>query len=326
MRLTQFLRRVRDYLQKDRRVPPPAGRRPRLQVETLEDRCLLTTAMLSGGILQIEGTADRNDVTVSMQSVSSVNDTVNVTWTDYNSNGVPIQHGWNNFDRYQITNGIRFNGYAGDDNYRCDTMVHPYLFTVTNGGAGNDTLRGSPNNDTLIGGAGTDTLDGRAGTDTLSELRDADFTLGNTYLLTVPVNGTAELDTLSNIEQARLTGGASANVLNASAFTLGSVTLIGGAGNDVLYGGSGNDFLYGDYNDGRYHGDGGQDTLYGGAGGDTLDGGWDNCVDHLYGQKGYDTCYLYHALVYKNGVWSWQWDQVTDELTGADSYWPIYHS
>jgi Ca2+-binding RTX toxin-like protein len=65
-------------------------------------------------------------------------------------------------------------------------------------------------------------------------------------------NGT---DSLSNIETASLTGGSSNNNLNASAFTLGSVTLNGGAGNDKLLGGSGND------------------NLVGGAGNDTLTGG-----------------------------------------------------
>ena len=62
-------------------------------------------------------------------------------------------------------------------------------------------------------------------------------------------------DTFTNIESAALTGGIGNNTLNASAFTLGSVTLDGGAGNDFLTGGSQND------------------TLTGSAGNDTLNGG-----------------------------------------------------
>jgi Ca2+-binding RTX toxin-like protein len=70
--------------------------------------------------------------------------------------------------------------------------------------------------------------------------------------------------TLSSIESASLTGGSGNDVLNAAAFTLGPVTLRGGAGNDSLRGGSGNDFLDGGL---------GTDTLNGGAGTDSSTGG-----------------------------------------------------
>ncbi|MCX7420886.1 MAG: calcium-binding protein [Planctomycetia bacterium] len=61
----------------------------------------------------------------------------------------------------------------------------------------------------------------------------------------------------------QLTGGDSANILCADAFTAGSVTLNGGGGHDVLIGGSKNDSLNG--GDGR-------DLLIGGLGADTLNG------------------------------------------------------
>ena len=89
------------------------------------------------------------------------------------------------------------------------------------------------------------------------ESRDADFTLTNTSLTI----GAGETSALSGIERASLTGGPSANILNASAFTLGSVTLIGGAGDDTLRGGMGDDFLTGSR---------GLDLLDGGAGTDTV--------------------------------------------------------
>ena len=58
-----------------------------------------------------------------------------------------------------------------------------------------------------------------------------------------------------------LTGGDSANTINASSFSLGSVTLSGGAGNDTLIGGSGDDLLSG--NDGAdvLDGRGGTDRI-----------------------------------------------------------------
>jgi Ca2+-binding RTX toxin-like protein len=136
------------------------------------------------------------------------------------------------------------------------------------GGAGNDYLEGGPGNDTLIGGAGNDTLVGDVGNDSLNggsgvdcliETRDADLRLTNT---TLSFDGILE-DTLAGIEKAWLTGGLSANLLDASEFT-GSCTLTGGAGDDRLIGGPANDSLDGGT---------GQDCLVGGAGKDTLLGG-----------------------------------------------------
>src|SRR3712207_6869825 len=51
-------------------------------------------------------------------------------------------------------------------------------------------------------------------------------------------------DALSSIEEAFLSGGDGANVLNAAAFS-GHVTLAGGAGNDSLVGGGNADLLRG---------------------------------------------------------------------------------
>jgi Ca2+-binding RTX toxin-like protein len=74
---------------------------------------------------------------------------------------------------------------------------------------------------------------------------------------------------LSGIVAAQVTGGASANVLDASAFN-GPVTLQGGAGNDVLIGGPMADSLSGGDGNDSLTGGGGADVLDGGAGFDTL--------------------------------------------------------
>jgi Ca2+-binding RTX toxin-like protein len=63
--------------------------------------------------------------------------------------------------------------------------------------------------------------------------------------------------------EARISGGKSANTLDASGYSR-LVVLRGGAGNDTLIGGSGGDSLFGED---------GNDSLDGGAGTDTLDGG-----------------------------------------------------
>jgi outer membrane protein OmpA-like peptidoglycan-associated protein/Ca2+-binding RTX toxin-like protein len=126
------------------------------------------------------------------------------------------------------------------------------------GGAGSDTLAGNDaanvlmgaaGDDILTGGAGADTLDGGENVDTLKESRDADFTLADSAL-TIGSEGN---DIISGIENAELTGGVSANVMDASAFT-GNAVLAGEEGDDIFLAGPGAI---------TYIGGGGNDTLQG---------------------------------------------------------------
>ena len=123
----------------------------------------------------------------------------------------------------------------------------------------NDSLTGDANDNVLSGRGGANTLVGGGGSDTVSETYDGNITLSNTAVTltsTGITSGVPGTDTLSgSITHALLTGGDSGNIIDASAFTLGSVTLVGGAGNDTLIGGAGDD------------------TLTGGGGVDSLDGG-----------------------------------------------------
>ena len=121
-----------------------------------------------------------------------------------------------------------------------------------------DILIGSPGDDRLTGGGAADVIMGGGGTDTVVESRDADFILTDTELTI----GTDSPDTLYDVEGAELTGGGSANILDASDFTLGSVILVGGAGDDLLMGGAGDDTL---------SGGAGVDTMIGGSGYDTVE-------------------------------------------------------
>ncbi len=120
---------------------------------------------------------------------------------------------------------------------------------------------------TVSGWRGTGTISGGTGgsADQIVAIRDTDMTLSNTSLVAADF-GTL---TLSGIEAANLTSGESADVIRASAFTLGPVTLNGGGGDDVLIGGSGNDVLAGGS---------GRDLLIGGAGADTLTGDGDDDI------------------------------------------------
>lgn len=157
---------------------------------------------------------------------------------------------------------------------------------VLTGGTGNNfldassysnpvVLNGLDGDDLLAGGTADDTINGGSGTDTVIQTADSDQTLSDTTL-----TGLGN-DTLAGIEQAILTGGASNNTLDASAFsgnaTLnglgGNDSLNGGSGNDSLNGGSGNDTLTGNAGDDALNGDDGNDILNINGGADTADGG-----------------------------------------------------
>jgi Ca2+-binding RTX toxin-like protein len=132
-----------------------------------------------------------------------------------------------------------------------------------NGSGGNDTITGSEQDDELTGGAGNDVIDGGGGDDTLKESGNVNFTLTDTGL-----TGLGS-DSLTSIERAHLTGGASKNTLDASAFS-GDVTLFGGGESDVLKGGNGNDSLFGEDGNDTLSGGGGLNNLNGGAGTDQV--------------------------------------------------------
>ncbi len=162
------------------------------------------------------------------------------------------------------------------------------------GGGGKDTLRGGSSNDLLEGGAGNDSLFGNAGTDTVIAQGDNDFQLTNTALtqgtlfkanatnsgltgLTGAARIVVDNDTLSSIEQANLTAGVGNNFISTTGFSLGSVVVDGGDGNDFIFTGTKNDTLIGGL---------GNDFLSAGSGEDILDGGADN--DVLIGGLGND--------------------------------------
>lgn len=149
------------------------------------------------------------------------------------------------------TGELIVDGGAGNDVLTATASTIP---VDLRGGAGNDTLTGSVHDDTLSGGLGNDSLKGGAGIDTVTEGDASKLTLKNT-LLTGRGN-----DVLTSIERAVLTGTAGSNVLDASAFTLGNVTLLGGDGGDTLLGSA---FA------GATDGDGFNDSLDGGEGTDV---------------------------------------------------------
>jgi Ca2+-binding RTX toxin-like protein len=184
-----------------------------------------------------------------------------------------------------------------------ENIVGGAFSDILTGNALINSLEGGDGNDTLSGGARGDNLDGGGGIDTIAESDDAFFTtLNNLTLTKVNATGT-DIDSLTSIESANLSGGSGNNYIDASAFTQGSVTLTGNDGNDILHGSSGSDYLNGGNSAGTDNssndavfGHNGSDTLWGGNGNDNIDGGegddfvggW-NGIDRLFGGNGIDT-------------------------------------
>lgn len=213
--------------------------------------------------------------------------------------------GPNNIDASAVTtHRLRIFGHGGDD-----TLTAGSLGAELFGGEDNDELHGSSASDWLDGGSGDDDLDAGAGDDTLTGgLGDDTLTGGNgndvrieraDSNMTVAANGSiAELgvdQVTGRLLLTGLIGGASANRIDASAFTSplqlrgegGNDTLIGGSSGDTLDGGSGADVLEGRAGPDVIIGSFGHDTLRGGAGNDHLSGNENN--DLLLGGAGNDS-------------------------------------
>ena len=219
-----------------------------------------------------------------------------------------------------FTGAVTINGGGG-----ADTLTGGLGSDVLNGDAGADSIRGGNGNDTINGGtdadklfgesgndsllgeAGTDEIDGGSGNDKLTGGKDTDTLKGGSgvdavvetvieggtgFVLTnAMLVGSAMLgsDVLvgNSIETASLIGDDTGNFIQATTFTLGNVTLVGGIGNDTLVGGTKNDSLVGGAGEDTLSGGLGNDTLSGGSENDSLDGGAGN--DGLVGNDGNDT-------------------------------------
>jgi Ca2+-binding RTX toxin-like protein len=183
------------------------------------------------------------------------------------------------------------HGGAGDDGLFGQGGSGDQLF----GGEGNDTINGGKGNDLVSGGPGVDAIDGGANIDRFFEEADTNFTVtGVTIQSSVTGN-----DTPVNVEIIMLTGGASDNLIDASAASVpvivagragrdtilgsdfadslsgddGNDVIFGRDGNDVIRGRAGKDRLFGGNGDDQLFGDNGGDLLLGGPGTDSIDGG-----------------------------------------------------
>lgn len=196
-----------------------------------------------------------------------------------------------------------FDTGSGDDwlegNGGSDILIAGRGRDTVLGGAGDDFVLGNGGSgDLLSGGPGADVINGGAGIDILFETFDVDLKLRDTRLIG------PDIDRLYDIEQARLVGGESANVIDAGRFSgmtmlygmggddflIGSKSgdlIFGGEGNDSVLGRAGDDTIFGEAGNDTLKGDGGNDSISGGTGNDGIAGRTDN--DTLIGDEGDDT-------------------------------------
>lgn len=155
------------------------------------------------------------------------------------------------------------NGGDGDDGiggWTGDDLIQ--------GDAGNDALYGDAGNDLIDGGVGINQMYGGEDDDKLAASGNVNMTLSNTTL----TRSTGGSSTLSGFERAELTGGDSANVLNAAAFS-GRLKIDGGGGADTLTAGSGAAVLLGRAGNDTLRAGSGRSVMIGGADLDRLTGG-----------------------------------------------------
>ena len=163
------------------------------------------------------------------------------------------------------------NGGAGNDLVRGgwfnDALGAGAGNDTIQGGDGNDTLFGEAGNDSILGGAGNDTLYGGAGNDSMAGGSGDDVYLvedATDVVIEVAGEGT---DT-AFVTATGWTAGASLEVI----YLYGAAVLVnGGAGNEAIV--ANNTGLAS-----TLLGNDGNDTLWGGAGADTLSGGLGNDV------------------------------------------------
>ncbi len=216
------------------------------------------TAGFANGRLDIVGTAGGDTVTLGTLTVGGVSYVA--------VNGQVADSGVRPSDITTIVADLK----DGNDTFDLSTLDLVAYSGLTDGsitiygGAGDDSLTGSPLGDILYGEAGDDTMAGGAGDDYLSGGDGNDAPSGGTGSDTV--FGDAGDDTV-----------------------LGEADndfVFGGDGQDYVGGGTGDDYLHGDAGDDEVHGAIGKDHVYGDSGADALYGGSGN--DSLYGGLGND--------------------------------------
>lgn len=173
--------------------------------DTLIGSSMAGSFFYSGLYYNIFTGGEGNDTLTGGIGIDCIKESGNVdfTLTDGQLTGLGTDH----FNSMELAHLI-----GGSGNNRLDVSGFTGSRTVLEGGTGNDTL---------VGGAAEDCVRARG---------NADFTLTDTQLTGLGI------DTLVNMDNATLTGGAGDNLIDVSGFTGKLVLLAGGDGDDTLIG------------------------------------------------------------------------------------------
>lgn len=314
---------LKKLLSRSARTSTVAVRKRRYQplVESLEDRQLMTTASLAGGILSIVGTNNAETITVRQQnnviSISGVAQTFNTAVVPQSGNGFTAGAGPVGTDIVVNTQfpmfvqAIEIDGRGGADiiNLNTATQTGKIIYstitlpTAIHGGGGGDTINGGGGRDFIFGEGGLDTLNGRGGDDVLEGGASADTlaggggsdryvfsggTLGSDTISEPLANGAKDrLDFTSFIGAINLDlAVTTAQTVRASHLTLtiSNNTLV-----EEVLGSAFGDTIKGNSRDNLLVGRDGNDTLLGRGGDDYLRGVDGN--DTLNGGAGRDRLY-----------------------------------
>ena len=223
---------------------PQAAPAAPVVLESLEDRRLLSSVTLTGGVLKVVGESDRaNDLVVQPAASGKIYvyaNNVNKTF------------------RISDVKSVQFTGGSKGDGIFLASKLE--LDAVVNAGAGDDDIRLGEGDDVVNAGDGDDKIWTRPGNDKAYGGNGDDRFLGddgNDVFEGGPGNDSAD------------GGGGNDAVLSGP----GDDTLIGGNGDDKIDAGTGDDSLRGDAGSDTLFGGDGDDTLGGGSGADTFDGG-----------------------------------------------------
>jgi Ca2+-binding RTX toxin-like protein len=187
------------------------------QLESLEQRRMLSASLSSHGTLDVEGTRRADVVTISKTSTGRIDVSVNGVHQTFRGKSV---------------RNIVVNAGRGDDSVAVGNDNHGIgVQRSIDGGLGNDTLVGGKGEDSITGDAGDDLLDGREGNDIEDGGDDNDTVVG----------GAGDDSLTGDIGDDSLNGGD------------GNDHCDGGDGNDDVNGDIGDDSVVGGPGDDHFH-------------------------------------------------------------------------
>jgi Ca2+-binding RTX toxin-like protein len=237
-----------------------------VKFESMESRTLLSSAVLTDGVLKVRGDNDFHEAIVLKLTDGGTKLNVVIDNADMGS-----------FNLTDITK-VNVNALTGGDEITIDESggrIRNLKMTL-NGGGGNDTITVGRDRVRAYGGDGNDRIKGRGfidggiGNDSINGSSSKD------YIFAGEGRDTVDAEEGNDV----VWGGAGNDRLEGDE---GNDIVFGEDGDDTITGGEGDDRLFGGANIDRIEGEAGADTLYGGRADDVLIGG-EGVDESTYGE------------------------------------------